>query len=249
MKRRDPRSYWTRAAIALSSVVGVLLVAQGPLLAQDTERPIDPARFSDAIAAFEAEDQADPPPPGAIVATGSSSIRRWQSIKEDLAPLTVIPRGFGGSTMADLLHYVDRIVIPYEPRAVVIYEGDNDTGSFFVAPQKVVDQFGMIVEKIHAALPETRVYVLSVKPSVLREAYWGSATEANELLQKMVADNDLLTYIDVATPFLQPDGAVMTDIFIEDGLHLNEKGTKIWGETIKAALLAGGEATHEPTSN
>ena len=249
MKRPNRRSHWTRVTIALMSVVGVLLVAQGPLAAQQTERPIDPARFSDAIDAFEAEDQADRPPAGAIVATGSSSIRRWQSIKEDLAPLTVIPRGFGGSTMADVLHYVDRIVIPYEPRAVVIYEGDNDTGSFFVPPQKIVDQFGMIVEKIHAALPETRIYVLSVKPSVLREAYWASATEANKLLQEVVAENDLLTYIDVATPFLQPDGRVMTDIFVEDGLHLNEKGTEIWAATIKAALLAGGEATHEPTSN
>lgn len=235
-----------RVAVAF---IGILFVAQTALLAQDAERSIDPTRFSEAIEAFEAGDEAAPPPEGAIVATGSSSIRRWQSIEEDLAPLTVIPRGFGGSTMADLLHYVDRIVLPYKPRAVVIYEGDNDTGSFFVPAQKIVDQFAMIIEKIHAELPETRIYVLSVKPSILREAYWNRATETNALLQGVVEANDLLTYIDVATPFLSADGTVMTDIFVEDGLHLNEKGTEIWAATIKAALLAGGEATHERTSN
>ena len=78
---------------------------------------IDPTRFEEAIESFEAEDKLSMPPTGAIVVTGSSSIRRWESMAEDLAPLTVIPRGFGGSAMADVLHFVDRLVIPYEPRA------------------------------------------------------------------------------------------------------------------------------------
>ena len=227
----------------------LLLATLTPTAAQEAERPIDPARFADAIAAFEADDETSFPPEGAIVATGSSSIRRWSSIQEDLAPLTVIPRGFGGSTMVDLLHYVDRLVIPYRPRAVVIYEGDNDTGMYFVPPEKIVSQFEEIVAAIHAELPQTRIYVLSVKPSTLRREYWDAAQQTNELLRGVVASNHRVNYIDVATPFMDENGEVMTDIFIEDGLHLNEKGTEIWANTIKAALIAGGEAMHENSTN
>jgi lysophospholipase L1-like esterase len=225
-------------------VGGLALPAIGQTATQNETRPIDPLRYEEAIAAFEAEDAVSRPRQDAIVITGSSSIRRWHpSIREDLAPLTVIPRGFGGSTMQDVLHYIDRLAITYRPRAIVIYEGDNDTGSFFVPPETIVEQFKQIVGKVHAALPTTRIYVLSVKPSVSRRAVWAKALETNEMLKTVVASNDLLSYIDVATPFLDANGDVMTDIFVEDDLHLNEKGTRIWAATIRDALMAG-EAHH-----
>jgi len=88
------------------------------------QRNLDPTRFEDTIKGFEAQDRLHPPPKGAIVLTGSSSIARWNNQAEAaLAPLTVIPRGFGGSIMADVLHYIDRVAIGYEPRAILIYEG------------------------------------------------------------------------------------------------------------------------------
>ncbi len=65
-------------------------------LQQITTAYPDPARFEKDIQAFETEDKTSPPPPGAIVCTGSSSMRMWRSIHEDLAPLTIIHRGFGG---------------------------------------------------------------------------------------------------------------------------------------------------------
>ena len=87
---------------------------------------------------------------------------------------------------------------------------------------------------------------MSVKPSLARVAFWDKAQEANVLYQRLADGNDLVSYIDVANPFLQSNGKVMDDIFIDDGLHLNEKGTRIWASTIKAALMEG-EAAHEPT--
>ena len=201
-------------------------------------RPIDPLRFEEAIEDFEAQDAISPPPAGAIVVTGSSSIRRWHpTMERDLAPLTVVPRGFGGSTMQDVLHYVDRVVIAYRPRAVVIYEGDNDTGMYGVAPETIVRQFEAIVERIHMSLPETRIYVLSVKPSVARWRFWSQATRTNELLARVAAEHVLITYIDVATPMLDSNGVVRDDIFVADNLHLNETGTRIWAATVRAALL------------
>ena len=234
----------TRYARVIPSLLVVIGIAT-PAAAQTGT--IDPTRFEQAIQAFEAEDRAMMPPAGAIVVTGSSSIRRWHpSLKQDLAPLTVVPRGFGGSTMQDVEHFLDRIVLPYKPRAVVIYEGDNDTGRYGVPPAEIAGRLGAIVERVHAALPSTRVYVMSVKPSLARVGVWDKAQETNLLYQQLAADNDLVSYIDVATPFLRADGKVMDDIFIADGLHLNEKGTRIWASTIKAALMAG-EARHETT--
>jgi len=199
----------------------------------------DPERFEDAIRRFEAQDRVNPPPHGAIVLTGSSSIARWNNqAKAALAPLTVIPRGFGGSVMHDVLHYLDRVALVYKPRAILIYEGDNDTGSGNPIPKDMIlDHVKQIVARIHDRLPETRIYVLSVKPSVLRWNVWPVAQQVSAGY-KEIADNDALVYyVDVATPFLNNDGSVMTDIFVEDNLHLNELGNAIWGATIKAALM------------
>ena len=206
------------------------------LLAQDLP---DPARFESDIQRFEAQDKQTPPPRGAIVLTGSSSITRWndRSVK-DLAPLTVIPRGFGGSVMNDVLHYVDRVVIKYQPRAVLIYEGDNDTDPSRAYPKTMIlDQLSQIIAKIHKALPETRIYVLSVKPSVRRWSVWPQAQDVNAGYQAIAAKDPLVYYVDVATPFLDKDGKVMTDVFVEDNLHHNDLGTLIWGSAIRAALM------------
>lgn len=215
--------------------------------AREAPPKIDPTRFEDAIAAFEAEDKQSPPPGGAIVITGSSSVRRWHpTIEEDLTPLSVIPRGFGGSTMEDALYWIDRVAIAYKPRAIVIYEGDNDTGRYEVPPATIADQFEAILKKIHLSLPETRVYVISVKPSVSRWDTWAQAVATNDRLKAIAARNDLVTYIDVATPMLKSNGDVMTDIFVDDNLHLNAKGYKIWTAAVRSVLVPA-EATREST--
>lgn len=235
----------TRRLLALLAVGAIPTCLSGPLPAQQT-RTRGPTRYERDVQAFEAQDATMPPPANAIVITGSSSIKRWHPrIEQDLEPLTIIPRGFGGSTMADLLYYVDRLVIAYAPRAVVIYEGDNDMGRGGSA-ETVLDEFGQIVDRIHADLPATRIYVISVKPSIDRWEEWPEFQRANERLRAMAADDDHLQYIDVASALLQPDGQVMTDIFADDGLHLNEKGTDIWAATVREALMAG-EARYEST--
>jgi lysophospholipase L1-like esterase len=184
------------------------------------------------------------------VLTGSSSIARWNNqARAALAPLTVIPRGFGGSVMHDLLHYLDRVVLVYEPRAVLIYEGDNDTGGNpAIANEAILGDLQQIIARIHRKLPQTRIYVLSVKPSVLRRARWPVAQQLNEGYRQIAAKDPLVYYVDVAGPLLNKDGNVMTDIFVADNLHLNDLGNAIWGAVIKAALMPM-EARVEPTTN
>lgn len=198
----------------------------------------DPARYEEAIQRFEALDRQSPPPENAIVLTGSSSIMFWNNdAPADLAPLTVIPRGFGGSVMYDVLHFLDRVALTYKPRAVLIYEGDNDTGRNNIPNDVIIEQLETIIDRIHNELPEARVYVLSVKPSVARQATWPIAQDLNERYQQVAAADPLVHYIDVATPFLQADGSVMTDIFVADDLHLNEKGYDIWAASIRDVLM------------
>jgi hypothetical protein len=153
--------------------VQLLIMLAFPALAQ--EIPVDPMRYEDTIAEFEAADKISPPPTGAIVLTGSSSIARWNNqAQAALAPLTVIPRGFGGTVMEDILYYIDRVALAYKPRAILVYAGDNDTGKNFIPEDKIVGQFQQIVDRVHAAAPATRVYVLSVKPSIAR---WGAESQ------------------------------------------------------------------------
>jgi lysophospholipase L1-like esterase len=199
----------------------------------------DPTRFESEILQFEKQDRVAMPPVGAIVLTGSSSIARWNAqAAAALAPLTVVPRGFGGSTMRELAHYLDRVALVYKPRAILIYEGDNDTAANPPVPtESIVTDLKGIITRIHAKLPEARIYVLSIKPSVLRRAVWSKAQEVNAAYRKIAAEDPLVYYVDVASYLLNKDGTVMTDIFVGDNLHLNDLGNAIWGAAIKAALM------------
>jgi lysophospholipase L1-like esterase len=208
----------------------------------------DPARFENAIRQFEKQDAISPPPAGAIVCAGSSSMRKWhEKIHQDLAPLQVIARGFGGSNMNDLLTFADRIVIAYRPRAVVIYEGDNDLAQG-VDPAAVRDKFVALVAKIHAALPETRIYCLAVKPSIARWQLWPKMQQTNRLLAAECQRDKRLAFVDIARPMLNGDGHVKTDLFISDGLHMNRKGYVIWRDTLRPILMQREAAAREPAA-
>jgi len=153
----------------------------------------EPERFEDEIRRFEQQDRVNPPPQGAIVLTGSSSIARWNSQAEEaLAPLSVIPRGFGGSVMNDVLHYLDRVALIYKPRAILIYEGDNDTGRDAIPEQMILDQLRQIIARIHAELPDTRIYLLAVKPSILRRNFWSVAQGVSVKYEEIAADDPLV---------------------------------------------------------
>lgn len=227
-----------RPLLTLFVAAGFLagLVFASPLRAAEGKEYGAP-KFEAEIRKFEAMDRTNLPPAGAIVCTGSSSMRMWHpTIAKDLVPLTVIPRGFGGSTMHDLLAYADRIILPYKPRAVVIYEGDNDTAQG-IAPAKIAATFGELVAKIHGALPEARLYVLAIKPSIKRWNMWPRMLQANRLIAEQCAKDKRLTFVDVGAPMLGEDGQPRKDLFKPDDLHMTEKGYAIWRDTLRPVLL------------
>lgn len=214
---------------------------------QDPGQPYrDATRFEQAIQRFEKQDARSKPPPGAVVCVGSSSIRMWHGrIADDLAPLTLVPRGFGGSNMNDLLHYLDRVVIAYRPRAVVIYEGDNDI-SQGVCPSMIANTFDRVVERLHDQLPDCRVYVLSIKPSPARWQLWPKMVRANELLKAACRRDKRLTFIDVASPLLGEDGQPVAELFVADRLHLSPAGYDRWRDAVRPVLVSA-EARFEPS--
>ena len=211
-------------------------------LAQNSEancniKYLNPKRYEKTIQQYEAMDKKQPPPKGAIVFIGSSSMVGWHAtIRNDLAPLTVIPRGFGGSNMNDALYYADRIVIPYRPRAIVIYEGDNDVAKK-ISPQTIVETFRKFVKKIHKHFPECRIYFLSIKPSIARWHLWPEMNKANKLIKIECQKDKRLTFVDVASGMLNDEGKPRKNIFKSDNLHMNREGYVIWRNTLRPILI------------
>jgi lysophospholipase L1-like esterase len=194
--------------------------------------------WESSIRAFEREDKIHPVPPGVIVFTGSSSIAYWSSLENDMKPLTVINRGFGGSEYTDVNHYADRIVIAYHPVAVVVYAGDNDLASpGRKTAQSVAQDVEHFVQIVHAQLPETWVFVLSIKPSILRWKAWPEMKQANQLIEDFLRTRDHAAFIDVASPMFDNRGKLSSDLFVSDGLHPSAKCYALWTSRIQPILL------------
>ena len=192
-------------------------------------------RWEPAIQAFEEADQQDPPPDDPVLFVGSSSIRMWRTLEEDFEGLPVMNRGFGGSQMSDLIHYAHRIVTPYAPRLILVYEGDNDVAAGKSAEQVYRDyrHFASLTRNL---LPQVRIAFISIKPSLAREHLLEEMRRANDLIEEYAEGRPHLEFIDVFMPMLGEDGQPRPDIFIEDGLHMNEKGYAIWKDVIAPYL-------------
>lgn len=196
----------------------------------EEKKTLDPARWENDIHAFETKDKESFPAKGGIVFVGSSSIRMWD-VNKFFPGLPVLNRGFGGSHMEDSVYYAKRIVIPYEPKTIVLYAGDNDIASG-KTPERVFTDFKEFVKIIHAALPKTRIIYIPIKPSIKRWELIKPMRETNRLIQQYIQQGSLLDYVDIDTPMIGEDGKPRKSLFLEDGLHLNEDGYKLWTEKL-----------------
>ncbi len=213
---------------ALAPLLLLVLCAQSAFAA--------PSDWEAEIRAYEQRDATSPPAAGQVVVTGSSSIVMWNNMASDLAPVTVIPRGFGGSIAADLDYFLDRIVLKYSPRAVVIYEGDNDIGAG-LSPESIASVMGNILGRISARLPNARVYVISVKLSPVRMGQAAQLRQLNQLYAALCAGDARYTYIDIMSRLLGSDGAPIAAYYQSDGLHLNPAGYQVWASAIRSTVV------------
>ena len=182
--------------------------------------------------------QKDPPAPGSIVCIGSSHMQLWKGVKEDLAPLTVVNYGIGGSRMtqaADL--FIDNLAIPFKPRAVILYEGSNDINAG-TKPETVLENFRKLHGKLHAALPQARLYVLGVVPSPgKRFEKIADLRKTNELLAKECATQPWMKFIDVTEPLIGADGKPKEELFKPGDIHMLPAGYAVWKSVIAPVIV------------
>lgn len=218
----------------LTWLVTLLLVV--PAVALADEPAVSPhAKWEKAIAAFEQKDAAQMPPKQGIVFVGSSSIVGWK-LEDYFSKLPVIKRGFGGSQLADSVHFAPRIVTKYEPKTVVLYAGDNDLAAG-KSPEQVAADFDAFVKVVHDKLPKTKIIYIAVKPSIARWKLIDKVRATNKLIAEACAkDEQRLVFLDIAPLMLKDDGQPNPELFVKDGLHMSKLGYERWSDLLRPHL-------------
>jgi lysophospholipase L1-like esterase len=199
-------------------------------------------RWESEIAAFEATDRTNFPPAGGVLFVGSSSIRLWQSLETDFRGVPVVRRGVGGCQLTDVNSFAERLIIPYKPRLVVVYAGDNDIANGRRAAD-VAEDFRALSTRVLTALPGCRVVFMGIKPCPVR---WYAANEvvsANRQIQQLTQSDPRLGFVDVFPNMLDRDGTPRLELFGRDQLHLSRKGYRLWARLVTPHLKAKGRAT------
>ena len=210
------------------------LAAQPTPPVQSTPAQTTAAPFWNEIAEFKHKDSLHHPPANAIVFVGSSTFRKWTNVQADFPGYPIINRGFGGSTLDDVIHYAGDIIYPYHPKQVVIYCGDNDLAADNkVSGKKVFKKFEHLYELIrkHLGIDVDILYV-SIKPSPSRERLMPEMERANDLIRNFTAEHSHASFVDVYHLMLNAQGHPMDDLFVSDKLHMNEKGYHLWQQAI-----------------
>jgi lysophospholipase L1-like esterase len=199
----------------------------------EPDYPLD--RSENSIKAFEKKDEVNMPAPGGIVFAGSSTFTKWTNADKDLAPLPIINRGFGGSTLPEVIHYADRTIFKYHPKTVVVYCENDMFGKKEKTPEQVRDAYVALTRLIHENDPEARIYGISLKPSPSRWNKKEDVIKANKLISDFIESDRNHEYIDV-WPIMIKNGRPDGSIFLSDSLHMNEEGYKRWTAFLKPVL-------------
>ena len=208
----------------------LLVIVSQQLLAQP---------FINDIKVFQKADSVSTPAKGAILFIGSSSFTKWQNVADWFPDKRIINRGFGGSSLPDLIRYVDQIVKPYDPIQVVVYCGENDVASSTtITADTVLQRFKTLHGMIRKIYPKVRISFVSLKPSPVRASFLPTVKETNRLVEQFCKQSTNTDFIDVFNPMLNADGSFMEELFVSDRLHMNEKGYLIWKKVMDPFLMA-----------
>jgi lysophospholipase L1-like esterase len=189
--------------------------------------------FKEEIVNFKKMDSLSFPGKHLILFAGSSSFRKWTHVQEAFPTHPIINRGFGGSTLPDLIYYANDILFPYDARQIVIYCGENDiAASDTVTAETILLRVKQLFALIRTRQPKTEIDFVSIKPSPSRIQFRQTVEKSNQLIQAFIAKQPHSKYINVFDAMLNPDGSIREDIFLEDRLHMNEKGYAIWTKII-----------------
>lgn len=217
---------------SLAALLGCLLLSA---CAHVPTAPHNYGRWEKAIRAFEAADGTNPPPKGAVVFIGSSTIARWSTLAADFPQLTVINRGFGGSQIKDSTYFAPRVIFPYAPKLVVLRAGGNDLWASN-SVEEVFADYKAFTKTVHAALPNTKIVFISLSPSLARWSQHEKEKALNELIAGYVKGRAHLGYIETYDVPLGADGLPRAELFVADRLHFNAEGYKLLAERVRPQL-------------
>ena len=210
-----------------ASVRRLLLLASLALAANARAQSAAPEHsFEKNVRAYEAADQTTPPPHGAILLAGDSQFFRWKTLAEDLPGYTIINRGIDAFKLSDLVHYTDRLVLPYKPRLIILHVGGNDVHNGR-SPEDVLADFKVFVAKVRQVLPEAPIAFSSITPGPGRWSEADLRKRTNQAVKDYVATQKNLHYIDLWDAMLTPDGQPRGDLWVEDRVHPNHAGYQL----------------------
>lgn len=167
---------------------------------------------------------------------GSSSIRLWETLSEDLAPLNCLNLGFGGSSILDCIQEFERLFSNFKPKTLVVYVGDNDIGNG-ASGNEVFERFKILLDKIEKYLPGTPVLYASIKPSPSRMEFKGEIETANQLISDFISEKENIQFLNLYPEMILPNGSVNPNLFVDDLLHLNSDGYRLWKELYRSVLV------------
>ena len=222
-------------------LLALLLAVTG--FAADVAKPaFSSAKYDKDIAAFETADKANPPPQGALLLSGASSLRLWKSAAQDFAPYPLINRGFGGSKTTEVLGYMDRITLPYHPRVVVYQCGGNDinAGDPADAPIGRIREY---LARVRKENPDCAVVFMATTRAPSRKTKWAELDEYNRQLQQLVKEGKNLWYVDINAVLNLPNGEGKPGSYLKDNLHPDVAGYKAIASVLKPAVDAAWQAT------
>jgi len=193
--------------------------------------------FWEDIQSFKKQDSIIAPAKKQILFVGSSSFTKWTDVQNYFPGYKIINRGFGGSSLPDVIRYADEIIIPYRPKQILIYCGENDlAASDTITAQIVFNRFKKLFVLIRKTLPRVPIVFVSLKPSPSRAHLMPKMTAANTMIKNYLSKNKSTGFVDVYHKMLKPNGKPLDNIFLEDKLHMNAEGYKIWLKAIKPYL-------------
>ncbi len=230
-----------RALLALGVTFGVALVALFAFLIYVLLASGDAGYWEGEIADFERRDVSNPPPENAVLFVGGRDVRLWTTLAEDMSPVPVIGRGFGGAQIPHINHYRARIIHPYNPRAIIIMAGDADLADVRGRrPEDLLDDFRTLLLSLRAEGEMAPVIFVSIRPSPAREERWYGAQRANALIADYVSGETGAYFLDVTQAMVDEKGRIREELFRWDGLSLNEKGYAALTAAIRPVLIEAG---------
>ena len=196
-------------------------------------------RYAADVEELVAEAEADPRQDIDVLFFGSSSINLWNGLDEMMAPLQVVNRGYGGSTVRDVLVNFDKVMADYNPKAFVVYIENDIAGdpNLDLSIGVLFDHFRLIFKKLSENYPDVPVFCLSIKHSEHRIHLREKQVLFNALMEDYAATIDGLTYVDVNSTLLHPDGSINSALYESDKLHINRDGYLRWTSILKPHLL------------